>query len=247
MLSHARLRVLFPKASTGFEMKWRLLFTALAILPAGGARAETAAPHVYSDTGNIFIERNGAKTQLTKSEDDVEPVLSPNGAFVIYMRQGRGRGMRGYDVNQFCTTTPKPDELRQINVDGSGDKLLLSGRKGDAQQQICDFRDKQFSSDGRRLYFLSPGWTTSGALHIYDMRTREEHFVLSANDLLVLSFCRNKYQDDLVVESHRYFLFGGSYDWYWLYDPTGKNELGPLGQFENPDEMVKQAREVWCR
>ena len=38
--------------------------------------------------------------------------------------------------------------------------------------------------------------------------------------------------------SHRYFLLGGSYDWYWLYDPTGKKELGPLGQFDNPDDLV---------
>jgi hypothetical protein len=84
-------------------------------------------------------------------------------------------------------------------------------------------------------------------LHVYDLRTHDERFVLAANDLLVLNFCRNKYQDDLVVESHRYFLFGGSYDWYWLYDPAGGKELGPLGQFENPEEMAKQAREVWCR
>jgi hypothetical protein len=224
-----------------------VLLTALAVLLPCAVRGETASPRVYSDAGNIFIARDGVKTQLTKSEQDVDPALSPNGAFVVYMRQGRGRSVRGYDISQFCTITPQPDELRQVNVDGSGDKLLLSGRKGGPEDQLCDFRAKQFSSDGRRLYFLSPGWATSGALHVYDLRTHDERFVLAANDFLVLNFCRNKYQDDLVVESHRYFLFGGSYDWYWLYDPAGSKELGPLGQFENPEEMAKQAREVWCR
>jgi hypothetical protein len=223
----------------------RILLTALIAFPCV-AGAQPAAPRVFSDAGNIFIERDGAKTQLTKSEQDADPVLSPNGAFVVYTRQGRGRSVQGYDPDQTCTTSPRPDELRQVNVDGSGDTLLLSGRKGDPQQQLCDFRSKQFSADGRRLYFLSPGWTTSGALHVLDTKTGGERFVIAANDLLVLSFCTNKYKDDLVIQSHRYFLFGGSYDWYWLYDATGKKEIGPLGDFDNPDDMVKQAHDEWC-
>jgi hypothetical protein len=232
-------------------MKWHcILVTVVAILlpflQPGVGRALQAAPRVYSDAGNIYIERNGTKTKLTASEMDVDPVLTPDGAYVVYTRQGRGRTVHGYDTSQVCTTEPRPDELRQIGVDGSGDKLLLKGRKGIPERQLCDFRNKQFSSDGRRLYFLTPGWATSGALHAFDMHSGDERFVLPANDLLVLSFCSNKYKDDLVVLAHRYFLLGGSYDWYWLYDPTGKNELGPLGQFDNPDEMAGQAHGVWC-
>ena len=225
-------------------MRLRILLTALAIaLPCAAMAA--APPRVFSDTGNIFVERDGAKTQLTRTEQDVEPVLSPNGKVVVFTRQGRGHTPTD-DIDQTCETAPRPDELRQINIDGTNDTLLLRGRKGDPQQQLCAFRNKQFSSNGERLYFLSPGWATSGALHVYDMRTHDEHFVLPANDLLVLNFCRDKYKDDLVVQSHRYFLFGGSYDWYWLYDPTGKKELGPLGEFDNPDEVIKQAHESWC-
>jgi hypothetical protein len=228
-------------------MKWqRIVLMAFAILLPCAGRAQNASPRVYSDTGNIFIERNGAKTKLTTSEMDVDPVLAPSGTFVVYTRQGRGRSVHGSVTIQFCTTEPRPDELRQINVNGTGDKLLLPGRKGDPEQQLCDFRRKQFSSDGRRLYFLTPGSATSGALHVYDMRSGDDRFVLPAKDLLVLSFCRNKYKDDLAVLSHRYFLLGGSYDWYWLYDPTGQKELGPLGQFDNPGDMVRQAHGDWC-
>lgn len=228
-------------------MWYRTVLTVFAILLPGIAAAQSTASHVYSDAGNIFTERNGVKTQLTKSEEDVDPVLSPDGSFVVYTRQGRGHSVRGYDIGQICRISPRPDELRAVNADGTGDRLLVKGHKGSPQEQVCDFRSKQFSSDGRRLYFLSPGWTTSGALHVYDMRTDDERFVLPANDVLVLSFCPEKYKDDLVVLSHRYFLFGGSYDWYWLYDPTGKKEIGPLGTFENPDEMVKLAHEQWCQ
>ena len=124
--------------------------------------------------------------------------------------------------------------------------FCFRGRKGGPETQLCDFRQKQFSSDGRRLYFLTPGWATSGALHVFDTRSGDDRFVTPANDVLVLSFCPNKYKDDLVVLAHRYFLLGGSYDWYWLYDPTGKKELGPLGEFDKPDDMVRQAHGVWC-
>jgi hypothetical protein len=134
-----------------------------------------------------------------------------------------------------------------IGVDGKDDKLVLSGHRGDPEAQLCDFSNKQFSADGRRLYFMTPGWATSGALHVYDLRTRDERFLLPANDFLVLSFCKNEHKDDLAVRSHRYFVFGGSYDWYWLYDSSGKKELGPLGEFADRDALLKIARDEWCR
>ncbi len=227
-------------------MTWhRILCAALLLLPCA-VRAQQASPRVYSDAGNIFIERGGTKIKLTASEMDVDPVIEPGGAVVVYTRQGRGRSVRGYDASQVCTTDPRPDELRQINADGTGDKALLTGRKGGPDEQLCDFKNKQFSSDGRRLYFLTPGWPMSGALHVYDTHSDDEHFLMPANDLLVLNFCPNKYKDDLVVLLHRSFLLGGGYDWYWLYDSTGKKELGPLGEFANPDDMARQAHGVWC-
>jgi hypothetical protein len=224
-------------------MKAILVFLALLI---GTVAAHCQTARVYSDAGNIFIERGGSRTKLTASEMDFDPLLSPSGAFVVYTRQGRGRSRRHYEPHQFCPTEPRPDELRRINVDGSADRLLLKGRGGDPEHQLCDFKSKQFSSDGRWLYFLTPAWTTSDALHSFDMRVGEEHFLLPANDVLVLNFCRSKYQNHLVVLSHRYFLFGGSYDWYWLYDATGKKELGPLGHFGNREDLIRQAHGEWC-
>jgi hypothetical protein len=157
-------------------MKWPYASLTVAAIAMSCAapflcQAQSASLHVYSDAGNIYIDRSGAKMKLTASEMDVDPVLAPNGNYVTYTRQGRGRTLRGYDAGQECSTEPRPDELRQINVDGSGDKLLLKGRKGDPKRQLCDFGQKQFSSDGRRLFFLAPGWATSGALHMLDLRS----------------------------------------------------------------------------
>ena len=216
-------------------------------VPSPQPPAAAAGPRVSVDAGNIVIERGGVKTRLTSSEQDSDPVLAPDGSYVVYTRKGRGHGLPGYDLGQLCTAAPKPDELRRVNAAGGGDRLLLEGRKGDGQAQLCDFRAKQFSADGTRLYFLTPGWTTSGALHVYDRRTREQRFVQPANDLLVLNFCTGQYRDALAIQQHRYLVFGGSYDWYWLYDASGKKELGPLGEFDGPDAMAKAAHKEWCK
>jgi len=106
---------------------------ALLGLLTGTVAAHCQPVRVYSDAGSIFVERASGITKLTASEMDLDPVLSPSGAFVVYTRQGRGRGRRHYEPNQFCPTEPRPDELRRINLDGSGDRLLLKGRGGDPE------------------------------------------------------------------------------------------------------------------
>ena len=140
--------------SFGQNMKHIL---ALHILAPFGLLTGTIAAHgqpvrVYSDAGSIFIERGGGTTKLTASEMDIDPVLSPNGGFVVYTRQGRGRSRRHYEPHQFCPTELRPDELRRINADGSNDRLLLKGRGGGPEHQLCDFKSKQFSSDGTALF-----------------------------------------------------------------------------------------------
>jgi hypothetical protein len=83
---------------------------ALLILLTGTVAAHCQPVRVYSDAGSIFVERAGRISKLTASEMDVDPVLSPSGAFVVCTRQGRGRSRRHYVPDQFCPTEPRPDE-----------------------------------------------------------------------------------------------------------------------------------------
>jgi hypothetical protein len=222
-------------------MRRGLIIASLGPLLVGIAVAQPRAPQVHSEGNGIILERDGNKITLTKSQQDVDPVLSPDGRLVFYTRRAAGKR-----DEQLCDAPPKADEVRQVSVDGKDDKLVLSGHPGDPEGQLCGFSNKQFSADGRRLYFMSPGWATSAALHVYDLRTRDEHYLLPANDFVVLSFCKNEHKDDLAVLSHRYFVFGGSYDWFWLYDTAGRKELGPLGEFKDRAELIKIARDEWC-
>ena len=121
-----------------------------------------------------------------------------------------------------------------VRTDGSGVRLLVresEGVPGDnwAATVITHFDRKQFSSDGRYVFFQTPAWVTSGALHVYDFLTGRIRYIAPANDVRVLSDCENnEYRDLLVVSQHRYFVAGGSYDWYWLIDAKGQ-EVGPVG------------------
>lgn len=211
------------------------LTLALLATPALGA------PRVLIEDGNVVIENEGIKKQLTRSGRDSEPVLAPNGRFVVFTRTPEKK----LDDDDVCHDGAAAENLMRVGTDGKGEAVLVRGREGKTpQQRLCGYTGKQFNSNGRLLYFLTPGWATSGALHVYDFKARTERFVVDASGLAVLSACKNEHKDRVAILRHKYFVFGGSYDWYWLYDPRTKKEIGPLGEIDDKD-LAKQA-EDWC-
>jgi hypothetical protein len=215
-----------------------LTFAALSGLL--GSSAALGASSVAVKDGNIVLLQDGRERQLTKSGKDAGPALSPDGKWVAFTRVGNpaSTGSQGD-----CKSGAQADELRRIRVDGSGEELLVRGREGknDPKQSICDFSSKQFSSDGRYIYFLSPAWATSAALHRYDISSKALTFVIDANDVIVLNDCKKaENRDNIVVNQHRYFVVAGSYDWYWLFDGSGKKEKGPVGEYDST-QAVREA------
>jgi hypothetical protein len=208
------------------------------LLAIPGLAANTRVAQTVSvEGGNVVLSAGGAKKALTSLKRDSEAVLSPDGQWVIYTRAAKPVTEEAEFDD--CAERAAPDELRRIRTDGSGDELLLAGRAGEKPEDaLCGFQSKQFSSDGATLYFLSPAWTTSSALHAFDIKARTTRYVLPANDLLVLSWCTAAdLRDALVVQQHRYFRFGGSYDWYWLFSPGGEKDLGPVGEQETAEAV----------
>jgi hypothetical protein len=197
-----------------------VLSVVAAMVLSGAARAAT----VGTVHGNIVL--NGKP--VTGGGHDSAPVLSPDGKRVVFARATGGKPIK--DCAADDSQTPAL-ELWVVGADGKGARRLLGlHSEQNVRNTLCAFNNPQFSSNGQLLYFDTPAWATSGALHVYDFRTLKERFFLASNGTQVLSNCADKkYRDDLIVSQHRYFEFGGSYDWLWLFAPDGK-EIGPIGE-----------------
>jgi hypothetical protein len=48
---------------------------------------------------------------------------------------------------------------------------------GEMSSVVAQFNELRFSPDGRLVYFETPAWATSGALHMVDTTTCREHFI----------------------------------------------------------------------
>ncbi|HXC57013.1 MAG TPA: hypothetical protein VNU97_17065 [Rhizomicrobium sp.] len=204
-----------------------LISTLLSICFAGAANATS----VGTDHGNIVL--NGKA--VTSGGRDSDPVLSPDGRRVVFLRLGTGPALNDCAAD---ATTSRPLELWSIAADGSGAKRLLALRSDpDVKKTLCAFDNLQFSSNGRLLYFETPAWATSGAVHVYDFAAGRARFFLAGNGAVVLNACRDRrYRDDVIVSQHRYFVFSGSYDWDFLFTPAGV-EVGPLGDGDHKTDI----------
>ena len=220
-----------PKAFWS-KLKRRKNMQPVLILVLGAALTAVAvgAPSVSVSAGNIyFTNEAGNSKRLTSSGLDSEPVLSPDGKWVVFVRSTSG--------NPTMTATGddiKPTELWQIGTNGRDATLLVRCRNADLKTGNADmttviaaFHNMQFSADGRYVFFSTPAWVVSGAVHVVDTTNAKEHFVCPGNGMEVLH--SGQYRDYLLVEQHRYFLGGGSYDWWWLFSPDGK-EVSPVGE-----------------
>jgi hypothetical protein len=185
--------------------------------------AEANAQKVSVQNGNICISSaNGEVKALTSSGHDSEPALSPDGKWVVFVRSVPGKkistGLGDMDAT----------ELWQIRADGKNPTVLVHAKDSDKMETVlAGFSRPQFSTNGRLVYFLSEAWATSGALHVVDTTNGKEHFVCPALEFEVVP--SGEYRDCLLVAQHRYFIGGGTYNWFWLLRPDGK-EVGPVGE-----------------
>ncbi len=219
----------------------RLLAVLLSAFALAATGAAAAPPLVKIDHGNVVLVRGAERAVLTHSGHDTDAVLSPDGRLVVFTRIG-APSRECADFGGARTRL----SLWVIGADGNGARKLAESKAAQKRERnLCAFNRKQFSSDGSRLYFETPAWATSPAVHVVDVRTGRERFFLAGELLRVLAPCGDRrYRDDLVIGQHRYFIFGGSYDWGYLFSPAGK-EIGPvaeagsdLGQIDNTCEVL---------
>lgn len=178
--------------------------------------------------GNLFFtDSTGETRQLTTSGHDTLAVLSPQSNIVAFVRlhHAGSKDAQGLWV---------------IRTDGTGlRRILTESANDDPKQNLTGFVDLQFSLDAKKLYFSAEGWATSFAVHEVDLATMQTRFITDGGLHSIVP--RGDYKGYLIVGKHRYFVGGGSYDWYWVVDPATGKDVGPLG--ESTDYFYKMLKE----
>src|SRR3990167_5779462 len=177
---------------------------------------------VFSKSGNIYyIDNNGRTIQITREANDSSPVLSPDKKTIAFVRVGNQvipdscdmDAKYGNEIWIYSFSTKKEKRLVENNFECDKPK-----------KQILDPHDLFFSPDSKMVYFLTAAWVTSGAIHAADINGKRVRFVTDGNEFHIVQ--SGLYKGDLIVNQHRYRFKGdtplGSYDWDWLFTPTGK-------------------------
>jgi hypothetical protein len=135
-----------------------------------------------------------------------------------------------------------PTELQELDLDAMTLRRLLHARPGSGpQDDLSCFYELKYSADGGFIYFVTPGWATSGAIHALDRRTGKVNFIIDGAPYLVIGtgplmgmllVMRRKYPDDVNQ---------GPYEEIDLVDPkTGTSSQLP----ENLHQVVNEATDL---
>ena len=162
--------------------------------------------------------------QLTQGAKLTDLVESPDNRWIAFVKNSK------YVVPNNCfyffSKGDRADEIWIINTEKMVKKLLVVPHFtcGDVTKVILDPNNLQFSPDSKTLYFETSAWVTSGAVHAVDVDGKNLRFVTDGGELRVVQ--TGRYKGDLIVNQHRYRMKDdiplGSYNWDWLYTPTGK-------------------------
>ena len=127
-----------------------------------------------------------------------------NGQEELLVREGM---TEDYNIKNISDTTNKPIDISSIS-------------------------EAKFSTDNKTLYFIdSLAYMTSGAIYSINLTTKEIGFIGGSNYLDVIK--EGKYKDYLILNKHKYFPAGGSYDHYYVVNPENGEEIKPIGNSLN--------------
>jgi len=192
------------------------------------------AESVLQKDGNIFLTRSDAETkQLTVSGKDSDPNLSPDGKLVVFVRDTPERLVKVFG------SPVHADELWVIDSDGTHAHMIARGGMLVPGQGFpaAGMMTPQFGPDGRTVFFVGAGGVSGAVIYRLNLADRRVRLVTWGHSMEVLR--EGAARGCLIVDKHKYFLQGGSYDWYWLLTPGGK-EVGPIGEDDFQVQLFKE-------
>jgi dipeptidyl aminopeptidase/acylaminoacyl peptidase len=179
---------------------------------------------VYSQDTQHKKETNARILLLTKDAKLTDLTESPDGKWIAFVKKSN------YTIPSNCfyfyEKGEQADEIWIINTTEMTKKLLVAPHFscGDVSKIIIDPHNLQFSPNSKTLYFETSAWVTSGAIHAVDVDGNHLRFVTDGSELRVVQ--SGLYKGDIIVNQHRYRFKDdtplGSYNWDWLFTPTGK-------------------------
>jgi dipeptidyl aminopeptidase/acylaminoacyl peptidase len=196
---------------------------------------------VFEKNKHIYYFDGKTQVQLTKIGSNHDPVLSPDGRKVLFTRKSDQKAVIPSEGDGFADPeTGLSDQLWIMDIKSLDKKLLVSELPWPKERQDIETEklfpwigEAQFSLDGKSVYFLVPVWMTSSALYVVPSNGEGvARYIISSNYLEVIE--RGEYKGNLILSQHRYFLYGGSYDWCYIYTPEGK-EVAVLS--EDPEQI----------
>ncbi len=171
--------------------------------------------------GDVMLRTASGEHPVTSSHDVGEALLSPDGAWIAYIRR----------------PPAGESELWLGDRDGRQPRrLLASTAADDPKRNLTEFNTLAFAPDGDRLYVQTVAWATSNAIHEIHLPDGAERYIIDGNDVAVVTQGRDR--GHLLVERHGYRKGGGSFEAVWLVTPDGK----PLRQVA---ESMEEARRRW--
>ncbi len=229
-----------------FWIKRNVIFIVIGTVLFACYSAQAQDSHlakVFEKSGNIyFFDEKVGEIQLTSSGRDREPKLHPNDKWVYFVRsfEGEFKGEVYYPIEG---REPEDGilkmELCRIDADGKNEKMLYQNStaaidhpSGYAYASIDNI---QFSPKGDKVYFETARWVTSAALNVMEPDGSNIRMLGPGNDTKIVLSARTfddrekSYEGYIVTAQHRYWFYGGSYDWYYLFTPDLKKEIAPLG------------------
>ena len=176
---------------------------------------------VYAYEGDIYLKAWPSQTviKLTTNGHCCDPVISPDGQWVAYVRNPEPDNPDSEPINESELWCVRADGAKPIRL--YRNPLEDMGDGPDRRTWFGAIGNPRFSPDGRSVYALVWTHVTSSSVLCVSIDGAKPRYIAYGNSLEVIP--GGKYKGYLVVNQHLYYKEAGSVDIDTLCSSEGKD------------------------